>query len=157
MGPIDVTDEGIVRAPPQAVFQAIVDLMAGRGSWWSPHLFVRPIGEHAADPVGGSSVIRVPRRARFVARIEEVVAPSRLRVRYVAGDFRGTGLWTFEPAEGSTRIAFHWQVVPAHWWLRWMGPLVQRNHSRVMHIGFEALDKHLKSTAASRDVIPPAS
>jgi hypothetical protein len=144
MGGIDVTDEGLIQAAPQAVFDAIMELMAGRGSWWAPHLFVRPTGAQTPEGVGSSSTIRVPRRARFVARIEEVVAPLRLRVSYVAGDFRGSGLWTFEAQGRATRIRFRWHVVPAHWWLRWLSGVVQRNHSKVMRLGFEALDRHLR-------------
>jgi hypothetical protein len=148
MKEIDVTDEGIVHATSTVVFKAIVDLMAGRGSWWAPHLFVRPIGERTADGIGCASVIRVPRRARFVARIEEAVAPLRLRVSYIGGDFRGSGLWTFEQLERSTRVVFRWRVFPARFWLRWMSAVVERNHSRVMRIGFESLDRHLQQAHA---------
>ena len=142
---IDVTDEGVIRGAPRAAFDAILGLMAGRERWWSPHLKVRSVGERTPDHVGSLSEIRVPGRARFVARIEQVVAPSLLRVQYVSGDFRGAGVWSFDPEAEGTRIRFHWQVVPSRWWMRLLAPAVQRNHSSVMQLGFKALDAHLQS------------
>ncbi|HVZ34937.1 MAG TPA: SRPBCC family protein [Polyangiaceae bacterium] len=150
MREIDVTDEALIHADPGAVFKAIIDLMAGDGSWWHPHLLVSPLGAPKPGQVGGLAEIRVPGRARFTARVEEVVAPAQLRVAYVSGTFRGTGRWSFDPEAAGTRIRFRWQVVPQHWWMRGLvAPLVQRNHSRVMHIGFKLLDAHLRAAASA--------
>jgi hypothetical protein len=96
MSQLDVIDEAVIGADCAVVFDAIVALMAGEASWWVPHLYVRALGEKQPAVVGRLSEVRVPGRARFVARIEEALAPTRLRVTYVSGDFRGDGLWTFE-------------------------------------------------------------
>ena len=147
---IDATDEAVIAARPAEVFQAIVDLMAGRSEWWSPHLFVRAVAGAPVSGVGSSSRIVIPRRARFVARIEEAVAPSRLQVRYVEGDFRGVGTWTFDAEGEATRIRFQWQVVPQRLLFRLFAPIVERSHRRVMRLGFAALDAHLRATQGRR-------
>ena len=146
---IDVTDEGLIRAERAAVFNAIADLMAGEDGWWTPHLRVRAVGEHARGKVGSLSEISVPGRARFIARIEEVQPPAQLRVAYISGDFSGAGLWTFDSEAGGTRISLRWQVTPTRWWMRWLAPVVQRNHSQVMQLGFRALDAHLRAAVAA--------
>lgn len=143
MSQLDVVDEGTIGAKRTRVFDAVVALMAGESSWWAPHLSVRAVGKPQRELVGRLAEIRVTHRARFVARIEEAQAPALLRVSYVSGDFRGQGLWTFADAPGGTRIRFHWQAVPERWWLRLFGAVVERNHSRVMQLGFRALDAHL--------------
>jgi hypothetical protein len=149
MSQLDVIDEAVIGAECAVVFDAIVELMAGGASWWAPHLYVRLIGEKQPAIVGRLAEVRIPGRARFVARIEEAHAPSRLRVKYVSGHFLGDGLWTFEAVPGGTRIRFHWQVDPARWWLRWLASTVERNHSRVMQIGFRALNAHLAQARAA--------
>jgi hypothetical protein len=149
MSQLDVTDEGLIGAPPAAVYHAIVTLMAGQASWWAPHLYVQAVGELGPEVTGRLAEVRIPGRARFVARIEEASPPARLRVSYVSGDFRGQGLWTFDAAPGGTRISLHWQVDPTRWWLRWLASTVERNHSRVMQIGFRALDAHLSQARAA--------
>lgn len=149
MSQLDVTDEALIRAEPAVVFDAIVRLMAGESNWWAPHLYVHAVGERTPDIVGRLAEVSIPRRARFVARMEEAAPPARLRVTYISGDFRGQGLWTFEAAPGGTRIRLHWQVDPTRFWLRWIAPSVARNHSRVMQIGFRALDVHLSQARAA--------
>ena len=146
---IDVTDQGLIRAERAAVFNAIIDLMAGDDGWWTPHLRVRAVGEHVRGKVGSLSEISVPGRARFIARMEEVQPPSLLRVAYISGDFSGTGLWTFESEAEGTRISLRWQATPTRWWMRWLASKVQRNHSLVMQIGFRALDAHLRAAVAA--------
>ena len=150
MSLIDVTDEGLVGAPPEVVFQAVLEFMAGKSSWWTPHVVVRADEEAVPGQVGSRAELRIPRRARFSARIEQVEPPSLLRVSYPAGDFRGDGLWIFEPEGTATRVRFTWRVTPARWWLRAIAPLVQRIHSQVMTRGFAALDRHLRAQRATR-------
>jgi Polyketide cyclase / dehydrase and lipid transport len=149
MSQLDVIDEGLIGAERAAVYDAIVTLMAGQASWWAPHLYVSAVGELGSEVAGRLAEVRIPGRARFVARIEEAAPPARLRVSYISGDFRGQGLWTFDAAPGGTRIRLHWQVDPTRWWLRWLASTVQRNHSRVMQIGFRALDAHLSQARAA--------
>ena len=110
MSKIDVTDEGIIKAPKKAVFNGIMSLMAGNESWWEPYLYARSVGDKKPGSVGGTAEIRIPRRARFIARIDKVEAPSRLWVSYIHGDFCGTGLWTFKSEGKATRVSFRWQV-----------------------------------------------
>jgi hypothetical protein len=154
MSQLVVTDEGLIAAERADVFKAIIALMAGDTDWWSPHLFVRALGDKTPGVVGSRSEVRVPGRARFVARIDEVAAPALLRVTYVSGDFSGDGLWTFDAEPAGTRIRFRWQVVPTRWWMRWIASAVRRNHSRVMQLGFRALDSHL---AQGRSASPASS
>lgn len=142
MATIDVTDAALIHADPSVVFDEILRTMQGGSHWWLPYLVVRPL-ERTADGVGSRSEIIIPHRTRFVARIERIESPSTLAVEYVDGDFRGTGLWHFEPVPGGTRVSFRWQPIPTRRLFRWFAPIVQRNHSRVMRLGFRALDAHL--------------
>jgi hypothetical protein len=148
MGAIDITDAALIHAVPQRVFEEIMRLMAGEAQWWLPHLVVRAAGERAGH-VGSLSEIIVPKRARFIARIEQLEEFSLLRVRYIDGDFRGDGLWRFEAVPEGTRISLRWQPMPTRWLARLLSPLVQRNHSRVMQLGFRALDVHLNSSKSA--------
>jgi hypothetical protein len=149
MSQLDVIDEALIRAEPAVVFDAIVALMAGETSWWAPHLYVRLVGEKTPEIVGRQAEISIPGRARFVARVDEAIAPSRMQVSYVSGDFRGQGLWTYESAPGGTLIRLHWQADPTRWWMRWLTAAITRNHSRVMQLGFRALDAHLAQARAA--------
>ncbi len=144
MAIIDVTDAALIRATPERVFEEILRLMAGEARWWLPHLEVRGLSERAGL-VGSTSEISIPGRARFVARIVQLEAPHLLRVEYVEGDFRGDGLWRFEAVPEGTRISLRWQPLPTRWLLRVLSRVVVKNHSRVMQLGFAALDAHLNS------------
>lgn len=141
----DVTDTALIRAAPERVFAEILRLMAGEARWWQPHLEMRALGERVPGVVGSTSEICIPGRARFVARIVQLEAPHSLRVDYVEGDFRGTGLWRFEAVPEGTRISLRWQPLPTRWLLRVLSALVVKNHSRVMRLGFAALDAHLNA------------
>jgi len=150
MAAIDVTDSALIHAEPGVVFDEILRMMRGETRWWLPHLVVRSV-EQTKEVVGSRSEIIVPRRVRFVARIESLTAPSALAVEYVGGDFRGTGLWSFEPVPGGTRVSFRWRPAPTRRLLRFLAPIVRRNHSRVMQLGFCALDAHLKRSLPGAD------
>lgn len=149
MSQLDVIDEALIRAEPAVVFDAIVALMAGESSWWAPHLYVSLVGEKTPAIAGRHAEISIPGRARFIARIDEATSPSRMHVTYVSGDFRGEGLWTYESAPGGTLIRLHWQADPTRWWMRFLTSTIARNHSRVMQLGFRALDAHLSQARAA--------
>lgn len=142
MASIDVTDAGLIRAAPERVCAEILRLMAGETRWWLPHLEVRGLSQ-VAGVVGSTAEICVPGRARFIARIVELEAPRLLRVEYVEGDFLGVGLWRFDAVPEGTRISLRWQPLPTRWLLRVLSRVVVKNHSRVMQLGFAALDAHL--------------
>jgi hypothetical protein len=148
MAAIDVTDEALIRAAPKQVFEELMRLMAGQAQWWLPHLEVRAVGELPAGKLGSLSEISIPGRARFIARIEEIQESSLLRVAYIEGDFHGTGIWRFEAVPEGTRISLRWQPLPTRWLLRFLSTIVKRNHSRVMQLGFSALDAHLNGSRA---------
>ena len=49
--------------------------------------------------------------ARFTSRVTELAEPEHLAVEFFEGDFRGTGVWTLSPVDGTTHLRFDWKVV----------------------------------------------
>lgn len=143
MGKIDVTDEAIINAPQNVVFNGIIDCYSGNAPWWEPHFYARYVGGNKPGSVGSTVELQVPHRARFIARIDKIEAPSNIWVSFIDGTFRGTGFWTFKSEGNATRVSLRWQPEIVPLWMRGFSKIVQKNHSRVMHIGFAALDKYL--------------
>lgn len=148
MREVDVTDEAIISADPQTVFQALIDLASGRAQWWLPDLDAVPHGSTAADRVGALTDVTVhrPSTPRFTARTVEAVPGRTLKTEYVAGDIRGEGIWTLEPVGDRTRVRFRWHVRPHRRMFRLLAPFVDfgRMHSQVMQIGFGRLNEYLQ-------------
>lgn len=152
---IDATDEAVFDAAPLRVFRAIVSEMEGRTHWWAPHWSAESRGGPTAGQVGGTIAIAVQGRptVRFSARTVEVAEPTKLRVAYFSGAFRGQGTWTFEHLDSKTRVRFHFQAQP-HGWLHialWLRPREAREaltHHQVMRLGFDGLKRHLEAESS---------
>ena len=63
----------------------------------------------------------------------------------VAGDFEGTGKYTFEPTDGKTKVQFRWNARPKRLSFVLLSPFVDigKRHSDTMQKGFKALNSYL--------------
>jgi len=61
------------------------------------------------------------------------------------GDFVGTGVWTFEPLHGKTRVRYRWSVRPKRLSFALLSPFIDvgKAHSDVIQKGFKALNSYL--------------
>jgi hypothetical protein len=88
----DVTDEAVVNASPEMVFDAIADVFNGRANWWLPHLSSKLRGGVSRSEVGALFDVTVHTLfpLRFTGKTAEIqrpescgfstsVAPSRAR------------------------------------------------------------------------------
>ena len=151
---IDCTDEAIIDADPATVLKAIADESMGKTHWWLPCWEGKPRGDIPYDQVSGMIDVTVHKgpTVRFTLKTVEVTE-NRLRVEVVGGDFRGEGIWTFEPVDGKTRARFRWHVRPTGligFMLRFAPPEERagRSHREVMKAGFEGLNQHLRQLKA---------
>jgi uncharacterized protein YndB with AHSA1/START domain len=145
----DVTDEAIINAEPDIVFNALLAEYEGKTSWWMPHLSAKLQKGDAAGQIGtlidftlhGKSPIK------FTAKVVEVKKNELIRTQYIEGAFRGEGLWKLEAIEGNTKVSFRWRTNLAGGLLFRIMRLfinVPKHHSDVMKAGFEGLNEHLK-------------
>lgn len=81
---------------------------------------------------------------RFTTEIVEVSPGSAIRVDYVAGSFRGTGLWAVDGAAGGTKLSYRWPTSPTGT-LRVLAPFlpVEKSHSHAMQAAFRHLNEFL--------------
>jgi len=145
---LDVTDDAIIRAEPEFVYEALVDEHSGRSQWWRPYLAAEPRTGSAYDAIGAVVDYTVGVHGKWPIRFATKTIAARraesIRVAYVEGAFRGEVVWSFEPAEGGTRLSYRWQVRPTGV-LRLLAPLlpIEKSHSDTMQVCFDNLNRFL--------------
>lgn len=143
----DVTDETVVHASSELVFDAISGVFDGKVNWWLPHLSSKLREGVSCSQVGGIFDVTVHTLfpLRFTGKTVEVQRPEKLRVQYLAGDFQGGALWTFDTVEGGTRLRLRWQTNPSSLLVKLASICVPvgKGHSQVMRKGFAGLDRYL--------------
>jgi uncharacterized protein YndB with AHSA1/START domain len=148
MPKIDVLDEAVIDSPPVAVFKAILDEYVGVTNWWMPIFESKPRGDKPIMREGSvfdiairTSKLGTPRFSEEVTKIEE----AKLIIVAIAGDFVGTGEWTFEPTDGKTKVQYRFNVRTNRLLATLISPFVNigKRHSDVMQIGFKALNSYL--------------
>ena len=143
----DVTDEAIVDASPDVVYDAVVDEMDGKTSWWMPHRSMKLREGDSYGEVGAlvDSAVRSRLPTRFTTKTVEVKNNEMIRVHYIEGALRGEGLWKFESFEGKTKLSYRWRTSPSGLLLRILAPFlpVEKSHSDVTKAGFNNLAKFL--------------
>jgi uncharacterized protein YndB with AHSA1/START domain len=131
MTAIDAIDSIAIQAPPADVF-AVVSDYANTHTWFPIY---RCVVQNAGPIHAGVQVEHIYGKpplvmSRFVRRIDRIEPGRRLEESYIAGDLRGTGVWTFDPDENGTLAAYHCQVDGARPFTRlafeWIG---NRAHS----------------------------
>ena len=147
MSKYDVTDEAIINASPNVVYNAVIDEMDGKTSWWMPHRSHKLREGNSYGKVGTllESTIHGRLTTKFTTKTVEVKDNEMIHVHYVGGAFRGEGLWKFESSEGKTKLSYRWRTSPSGSFLRIFAPVlpVKKSHSDVTKKGFENLDNFL--------------
>ncbi len=146
---IDAVDTALIDADVTTVRAAIADEFSAKTHWWLPYLQATPRGDIPADQVGAIFDISVRGSfpSKFTAKVVEI-GETQFRVEYIGGEFRGEGIWTFEPQNEKTRVSFRWHVTPVGWTslLLSLNPTAARQaapHHEVMRAGFAALNEHV--------------
>ena len=146
MPKIDAVDEATIDASPMAVYKAVVDEYAGLTHWWMPYFELTPRGNAPLFGEGAIVDLIVHGRGtpKFTAKITKIVEGKSIDMEYT-GDFVGTGKWTFEDADGKTRVQkrVNYEVKRLSFVL--LSPFVnmQKANSELMQKGFKGLNSYL--------------
>lgn len=152
MAKYDVTDEAIINASPEVVYNAVIDEHDGKTDWWVPRLSAKLREGDSYGKVGtlldNTITVHGNIPIKFITKTVEVKNNEMIRVNYVGGSFRGEGLWKFESLEGKTKLSYRWRTSPAGL-LRILAPFlpVAKSHSDITKAGFNNLSKFLDNRA----------
>ena len=142
----DITDEAIINASPDIVFNAVKDEACGKTSWWMPHLSFKP-REESTCGVGDLIDVTVigKRPIKFTTKTVEIKINEMVKGNYVEGAYRGEFVWKFKDLDGKTKLSFRWRTKPKGLLLRILAPFlpIEKYHSDVMKAGFNNLNKFL--------------
>ncbi|HUN90786.1 MAG TPA: SRPBCC family protein [Burkholderiaceae bacterium] len=149
-----------------AIFRDPTDLPR----WWpAVYLDVQRVAAGGADDVGATYDLYtkgwLPYTLRWRLRVERV-EPLRKVVAAEGGDFRGTGVWTFQPVEGGGEprldVSYDWEIdIERPQFKRWawlLAPVFVANHRWAMAMGERSLvlecARRRASTPQERERIP---
>ena len=104
----DVTDEAIIDALPMDVYKAILDEYAGVTNWWAPILEFKLRGDIPIDHDGATGDM-TSKGAKCSFKVTKIAEGKSIEMD-IAGDLVGTGTWTFEPADGKTKVKYRSNV-----------------------------------------------
>ena len=143
---IDAVDETIIDKPPMVVYKAVLDEYAGVTHWWMPHFESKPRGKPIIRE-GAIVDITVHQKGvttKFSAKMTKIVEGESIEMEY-AGDFVGTGKWTFEPTDGKTKVAKRVNEKVMKPIIILLSPFVncQKANSDLMQKGFKGLNSYL--------------
>jgi hypothetical protein len=148
---VDVTDEAIIESSPINVYNAILNEISGITQRWMPHLQCKSRNGKLIDceddifdaTIRPKSILK----ARVSCTITKLEEAKSIAIQY-AGDFAGTGLYTFESADEGTRIKFRFNVKFNNPLATLLSPFVNipKGHSEVMQQGFKACNNYLKQS-----------
>lgn len=136
----------LLDATPEEVADVLADAPALTRWWPAVYLSVERI--EAGDELGVGSLVRLrtkgflPYTLRWNFRVTEVVPGHGFSLK-AAGDFVGTGVWTFERVGQETVVTYDWRIRAEKRLLRRlslvMKPLFAANHRWAMARGEESL------------------
>ena len=155
MAKYDVTDEAIINASPAVVYQAIIDEMDGKTSWWMPHRSSKLREGDSYSNVGSllDTTVNVHGKLpiKFTTKTVEVKKNEVIRVNYVEGTFNGEGFWKFDHFKDKTKLSYRWRTSPSALFMRIFAPFlpVAKSHSDSIKIGFKNLNEFLKEKSES--------
>jgi len=145
----DVLNEAVIDSPPIVVYKAILNEHAGVTHWWMPILEFKLKGDVPIDHEGAIVVVTINpksriRSAKFSAKVAKIVEAESIEYE-VSGDFVGTGKWTFEPADGKTKVQYRINFRLKRLSLILLSPFVDigKKHSEVIQKGFKACNSYL--------------
>ena len=144
---IEAVDEAVIDGPPMVVYKAILNEFAGVTHWWMPYLESRirgdtPFREGAIVDFTNHGVRGIT--SKYSHKITKIVETKSVEVEY-AGDLVGTGLWTFEPTDGKTKVQLRVSVRPKRLLFVLASPFVDigKSHSDLIQKGFKSLNSFL--------------
>lgn len=112
MPKFEVVTQGVISAPPMAVYKAVMDEYSGVTHLWLPDLEFKPRDGNPMDLVG-SICDSTARSHGLTGKFSEKVTgiePAKSIAFDISGDFTGTETWTFEPEEeGKTKAMVVWK------------------------------------------------
>jgi uncharacterized protein YndB with AHSA1/START domain len=128
---------------PDRVWAALVDF-AGYPRWWPQGRRLRVL--RVMDGLVGSRFEVGPRGGRFVCEVAGVLPSREMRIAYVGGVHRGTGVWTLEPAGAGTRVCYAVDLEPHGWAVQLLSNFLDfgKMHSRAMGRLFDGLEGCLR-------------
>src|SRR3989337_1409624 len=136
MPKIDRLDEAIIDAPPMVVYKAILNEYAGVTHWWMPILESKLRGDMPIDREG--AIWDITMHARGVTsnvsdKVTKIVEAKSIEYE-VAGDFEGTGKYTFEPTDGKTKVQYRFNARTNRLLFSLLSPFVNigKRHSDTM-------------------------
>ena len=152
MPKIDVTNETIIDSPPLDVYRAILSEFTGVTHWWMPWNENKLRGDIPANWEG--AIIDITSnptsrlKVKFSAKVTKIVEAESIEEEY-AGDFLGTGKWTFEPTDGKTKLKFRFNVRTNRLLFSLISPFVDigKQTSDCTQKGFKGLATYLSMRA----------
>lgn len=147
MPKIDVLDEAVIDAPPIVFYRALLNEYSGVTRWWMPYFEFKPRGDMPMDHEGAIFDITIHDKMtlKFSVKITEIVEAKSIEEEY-AGEFVGTGKWTFEPTtDGKTKVQFRVNGETKRLSFVLLSPFVDmgKKHSVVIQKGFKACNSYL--------------
>ncbi len=152
MAEYDVTDEMIINAKPDVVYQALVAEYSGKADWM-PNFEVKQREEGAVDQPGTLLDLTLQGRfpLKFTAKTVETKKNESWKFEYIEGAFLGDGLWKLEAVDEGTKVSFRWHTRPGTLSVKIMSPFINvpKSHSEFMKAGFASLNEYVKKNVES--------
>jgi len=144
----DVTDEVIINASTETVFNAIIEGYDKKASWWVPYLSSMLLKGNSIAEVDSLCKVTIHGLTpiKFITKTEEVKKNEMLKVIYTKGAFTGEGLWAIKSMGDKTLLSFRWCTNPNNKMIKFIAPFypIAKSHSVVMQKGFANLKKKLE-------------
>lgn len=144
---VQADDRTMLPVMPGLAWQVLTDF-AAYSQWWprSVKIVVR-----WAEPglVGTQFQVRPLGGRGFVCAIESAIPEQELRLRYIEGLYRGTGVWKLTPRERGTEVSYCIDLEIADRFVTLLSYVlnVAGLHSRLMRQVYAGLARHLTSEA----------
>jgi hypothetical protein len=143
---IDAFDEVVIDGPSLVVFKAILDEYAGITHRRMPlkESKIREGTPHGREGAIYDGTVHIRGTPRGSLRITKIVEGKLIEFEE-EGDFVGTGIWTFEPINGKTKIGYRWSGRPKRLLIRLLSPFIniRKMHSDQQQKTFTALNSYL--------------
>ena len=148
MPKINRLDEAIIDSPPMVVYKAILNEYAGVTHWWMPILESKLRGDMPVDREGAIFDVTLNPKSRINIKVSDKVTKiveAKSIETEIAGDFVGTGKYTFEPTDGKTKVQYRFNARTNRLLFSLVSPFVNigKKHSDTMQKGFKACNSYL--------------
>lgn len=145
---IAVADETVMPFSPAVVWKTLADFESSP-TWWRPQVTV-VIRQVAPDLVGSILEVRPLGGMGFVCRVSAVKPEAEMKLQYIEGIYRGTGVWTLTPTESGTLLRYAIDLEIVSRLLIALSFFVDLGaiHSRLMKQVFVNLESHMARSLA---------